>query len=391
MTPAARVAAAIDILDRYLAGAPAEKALTNWARANRYAGSKDRAAIRDHVFHAIRRKASLAMLGGAETGRGLMIGAVRSNHGNPDEVFSGTGYAPSVLTKEEKGYVPALDTDWPDATRLNYPEWLEDDIRASLADDFETVLEGMQFRAPVFLRVNLARSDIGKAVRVLAQDGIEVGPHPLSRTALQVTGNARAVRASQAYAEGLVELQDAASQAVIDHIGPPTGTGRALDYCAGGGGKSLALASLGWQVTAYDLAQERMKDIPERAARAGVEITVADHAACKAGGPYDLVLVDAPCSGTGAWRRQPEARWSLTPDRIDELCALQSKVLEASAPLVAKDGVLAYATCSFLNRENHAQVAAFAATSNWELRAERTISPVEGADGFYISILEKLQ
>jgi 16S rRNA (cytosine967-C5)-methyltransferase len=383
MTPAARIAAAIGVLDQWLAGEPAERALTNWGRANRFAGSGDRAAIRDHVFDAIRCRRSFAARGGAETGRGLMIGALREAGCDPAGVFTGEGHAPAPLSEAER---PDPGPSPDPLVRLDCPDWLALRLEASLGDRFAPVMALLRSRAPVFLRVNAARATVEEAARALAGEGIVSVPHPLSATALEVTENARRVKSSAAFREGLVELQDAASQAVVDLLLPVTRGARVLDYCAGGGGKALALAAAGARVTAHDAEPRRMADLPERARRAGVRIDVAERLGRER---FDLVLVDAPCSGSGAWRRQPEAKWRTGEARLAALTALQGEVLRAAARHVAPGGTLAYATCSLLEEENGAVVAAFLAENPRFVRmAERRLTPLDGGDGFYVACMK---
>lgn len=387
MTPAARIAAAIDILDEIGAGAPAERALTRWARGHRFAGSGDRAAIRDHVFDALRRRRSLARLGGGESGRALMLGALRADGADPDAVFSGERFAPAPLTEAERRFEPAPETE---GEVLDLPDWLLGPLSESLGPDVSAVARALRHRAPVFLRANLLKTDRKGAIAALADDGIIAAPHPLSDTALDVTEGARRVHASRAYREGLVEIQDAASQAVVAALAHNLGGARVLDYCAGGGGKALALAALGAKVTAHDADAGRMRDLPARAARAGARIaTVAPGAAS---GLFDLVLADAPCSGSGAWRRQPEAKWRLSAERLAALTAIQAEILDAAAARVAPEGRLAYATCSLLNAENHAQIEAFLArNAGWERAAEDLrLTPLDGGDGFYLAQLTRL-
>ncbi len=383
MTPAARISAAIDILDLWLEGEPAERALTNWARSSRFAGSADRAAIRDLVFDAIRCRRSFAAVGGAATGRGLMIGALREGGADPATFFTGEGHAPAPLTEGERA-VPEPPAD--PLVRLDCPEWLAPRLQASLGDGFAPVMALLRTRAPVFLRVNLRLATMAEAVRALAADGIGTRPHPLSATALEVTENARRVKASAAFRDGLVELQDAASQAVVDALLPVRAGARVLDFCAGGGGKSLALAAIGARVTAHDADPRRMADLPARARRAGVRIDLVDSGELTAAEPFDLVLVDAPCSGSGAWRRQPEAKWRLNPARLSELGAIQAAILRQAAGHVRRGGELAYATCSMLEEENSAIVGGFLEeTSRFQMVAERRFTPLDGGDGFYVA------
>ncbi|MGH1368965.1 MAG: RsmB/NOP family class I SAM-dependent RNA methyltransferase [Maritimibacter sp.] len=388
MTPAARIATAIEILDLWRAGTPAEQALTSWARKNRFAGSKDRAAIRDHVFEAIRCARSFSALGGGETGRAMMIGALRDAGTPVAEMFNGAGYGPAALSAAEEGAGEAPEG----AEALDCPEWLAGELNAALGDDFAPVMRALRHRAPVFVRVNLARMSREDARASLAAEGIAAQDHGLSPSALEITEGARRVAGSQTYLNGLVELQDAASQAVVDAIPFEPGA-RVLDYCAGGGGKSLALAARGAQVWAHDIAPNRMKDLPERAARAGVQINTLFPDTLQSGPKtYDIVFADAPCSGSGSWRRAPQGKWDLTAARLDELPELQASILSDISRLVAPGGVLAYATCSLLARENTAQIQAFLARhSGWKLEREQAFTPLDGGDGFYIAILTNLQ
>ncbi|NBE08546.1 RsmB/NOP family class I SAM-dependent RNA methyltransferase [Paragemmobacter ruber] len=381
MTPGARAAAAIAVLDRVLEGQPAEMALTNWGRANRYAGSGDRAAVRDIVFDVLRCKRSCAARGGALTGRGLVLGWARGGLGR-EALFDGQGHAPAPPGAGEAGRVPE------GAEALDCPDWLEAPLRASLGADFEAVMAAMQERAPVFLRVNLARLLRGAAVAMLAAEGIEAVAHPLAASALEVRAGARKVQASAAYREGLVELQDAASQAVVEML--PLRDGMAvLDLCAGGGGKTLAMAArAGLRLWAHDAERRRMADLPVRAARAGVAVTLVDRP--EAAGPFDLVLADVPCSGAGSWRRDPEGKWALTAARLAALREVQAGIMDRAAALVRPGGVLGYATCSLLDEENGAQVERFLARRDgWTLETARRFTPLDGGDGFFCAVLRR--
>lgn len=383
MTPAARVQAAIEVLDKVLVGAAAEQALTSWARGARYAGSKDRAAVRDHVFQALRCKLSYAAMGGAETGRGLMLGQIHAEGGDPAQIFSGQGHAPSMLSAAElaAGQAPK------GAAAHDLQPWLWSRFEAALGTDKATrAAAELKRRAPVTLRVNLRKTSVAQAVAQLSQDGIETRLLDKVETALQVTEGARRVAQSQAYADGLVELQDASSQAAMSALQVPDGA-KVLDYCAGGGGKTLALAAqhqASW--FAHDAAPERMRDLPARAARAGVSVMRLSTAELQQHAPFDLVLCDAPCSGSGTWRRAPEAKWRLTPERLDAYTITQAQILKDAAQLVRPGGVLAYATCSVLREENEDQVADFASKNpDWIVDAS-TRRPISvDADGFFLS------
>ena len=385
MTPAARLAAAITLLDPILAGAPAEKQLTGWARANRYAGSGDRAAIRDLVFDALRCARSYGHLGGGTDGRALMIGAQRAAGHDPAALFTGVGYGAAELTQEERAYHAP---DAPRAVALDCPDWLLPLFDAAHGADTDAILAALQQRAPVFLRVNLRRTDRETAIAALAQDGVRAAPHPLSPSALEVTQNARRLAQTAAYRDGLVELQDAASQALVDML-PLHNGARVLDYCAGGGGKSLAMAARAdLQIDCFDADPARMRDLPVRATRAGQAeaLTLTDSPQ----GPYDLVLCDAPCSGSGAWRRSPQAKWQLTAARLQELAQIQADILDQAAPLVAASGRLAYATCSLLEAENADAISGFLArNAGWRLESSRRLTPLDGGDGFFCALLTR--
>ncbi|MDZ4391613.1 RsmB/NOP family class I SAM-dependent RNA methyltransferase [Cypionkella sp.] len=382
MTPQARLSAAIEVLDRILAGASAEQALTNWGRASRFAGSGDRAALRDLVFDALRCKRSYAALGGALSGRGLVLGGLRDRGFDPAEWFTGEGHAPSVLCDADTGFTPAGNV------ALDCPEWLAEPLQAALGADFAAVMQALRRRAPVFLRVNLAKASVAQAMSALAAEGIACQLNQLAKTALEVTDNARKIQNSQAYLGGLVELQDAASQAVIEAL-PLADGQRVLDYCSGGGGKALAMAAQAQvKLVAHDADPRRMRDIPARAARAGVSIAVTETQDIGKG--YDLILTDVPCSGSGSWRRDPQGKWALTEARLTALCQIQADILDRAAGLLGPTGTLAYATCSMLGAENEHQIAAFLERHRgWSNPLQRRFSPLQGADGFFVALLTR--
>ena len=380
MTPGARISGATEVLDRILAGTRAEVALTNWGRANRFAGSGDRAAIRDHVFAALRCRRSFAALGGAETGRGLMLGALRATGTDPATLFTGEGHAPPPPGPGDSGRAPG------ELEALDCPDWLAPLLGAALGPDFAPVLLALRHRAPVFLRVNSARISREDAIERLGAEDIAARPHPLAETALEVTSGERRIQTAQAYAQGLVELQDASSQAVVMAL-PLANGQRVLDYCAGGGGKTLAMAARArLRIEAHDAAPHRMRDLPARAKRAGVAVSLTEAPR----GPFDLVLTDVPCSGSGSWRRDPEGKWALTPQRLADLLAIQAEVMDRAAALVVPGGTLAYATCSLLAEENESQVSAFLARQRgWTCAGQRRFTPLSGGDGFFLALLTR--
>ena len=399
MTPAARVQAAIELLDRIARDLPAEQVLTNWARAARYAGSGDRAAVRDMVYGVLRQRRSASALGGGDSGRALMLGYLRGAGLDPLDYFTGIGHAPAALSSDEvRSLMPPADL--PDLVALDCPDWLEGRLRAALGDDFGPVMAAQRSRAPVFLRANSPRITRPDAIAHLAQEGIEAVAHPMAQTALKVVAGESRIRAARTYLEGLVEIQDAASQALVEALPLIDGL-RVLDYCAGGGGKTLAMAARArLDLCAHDVNPGRMRDLPARAARAdgraegraegrggayrGVQVRLADRAGL-AQGAYDLVLADAPCSGSGTWRRQPEAKWRLTPEALGAHARLQAKVLAQAQAHVAPGGLLAYATCSVLIEENEAVAAEFAARTGWVCEDQRRLGPMDGSDAFFLA------
>jgi 16S rRNA (cytosine967-C5)-methyltransferase len=384
MTPGARIAAAIEILDEMGTGTAAEAALTRWARRSRFAGSKDRAAIRDHVFDVLRSRLSAAHLGKGDDGRALMIGLLRLQGVDPADLFTGDGHAPAPLSDAEAVAPPPIEDT---LTRWNLPDWLVPLMERSLGEKAEPTALAWQERAPITLRVNQLKSTLDAAIALLAEEGVAVESNPLAPAALTVLSGARKIRNSRAYQNGHVEFQDAASQAVVAAM--PEGR-RVLDYCAGGGGKALALARPDREIFAHDIDPRRMADLPVRAERAGADVSRADTDALPALAPFDVVLCDAPCSGSGAWRRSPEGKWAFTAERCAELNAIQDDILEKAADLVAPEGWLVYATCSIFRDENEDRVAAFLSRHpDWISPFATRFDVTAKGDGFFTAHLTR--
>ncbi|MBY4891792.1 RsmB/NOP family class I SAM-dependent RNA methyltransferase [Rhodobacteraceae bacterium N5(2021)] len=389
MQPAARYAAAIEVLDAWRDGAPVEQALTRWARGARYAGSKDRAAVRDHVYDVLRRKGSCEAVGGP-AGRGLILGLARLQGLALDEIFSGIGHAPDPLDEAEREAERDVDAP-PLDPALNVPDWTLPLLAPRAPDALADLLETFAHRAPLWLRVNLRRGTREAAARALAEDGLVTQPHSEVATALEVTEGARRLRQASSYLAGLVEPQDLSVQAAMQRVAWPD-DGRILDYCAGGGGKALAIADrTRAQVFAHDALPQRMADLEPRATRADVRITPLTSDQLHARGPFDLVLTDVPCSGSGTWRRDPEAKWRLSPQALEELVKTQASILEEAADLVAPRGRLVYMTCSLFEAENEAQIAAFLARHpGWQAGASHCDTPLTASDGFFAAELHPL-
>lgn len=379
MTPAARAQAAVEIVDEVIAsarddGPPADAIVTAYFKARRYAGSKDRRAVRELVFQAIRQAAERPA-----GGRAAMLAIA------PD-LFDGSPHGPAVRQEHEEVAAAGL-----------VPAWLMAELSPLLAD---AELPALVERAPLDLRINIARTTRDAMLTELGGE-----PTPLSPWGLRLPPDGR-VTEQPAYAGGLIEVQDEGSQLVALAC-EPRGGQRIVDLCAGAGGKALALAAAapGAEIIACDTNRQRLGRLQPRAERAGAKIgtrllslpreaeTLADLA-----GSCDLVLVDAPCSGSGTWRRNPEGRWRLTPERLKRLLTLQARVLDLAAPLVKPGGRLVYAVCSLLAREGAGQAEAFLSrhssfrATDTGLAAGRSdgvgklLTPGhEGTDGFFIA------
>ncbi len=388
MTPAAQYGAANDVLDRIIAGQAAEPALQGWARQNRYAGSKDRAAIRDHVFDVLRRKRSTAAMGGGDDGRAMIIGLLRQQGKALDAVFGAGGYAPEGLTEGESN-APLIAND--DPAIWDLPDSILDTWKADLGEHAFAVAQIMRDRAPITLRVNQSKSNIAAVVAALADEAIIAAPINGSPTALKVTENARKLRNCEAFKDGLFEFQDLASQQAVQAL-PLFDGARVLDYCAGGGGKALAIMDCAnVEVVAHDIDAKRTRDIAPRAVRAGVEIDIADTETLDAMGDFDVVFCDAPCSGAGTWRRSPEAKWAINQGKLSDFNRLQIEVIENAARFVASGGVLTYATCSVFTVENAAVIEAFLNSQGGKfvLETDNLRLPDGNGDGFYYAHLRK--
>ncbi|MBR9864474.1 MAG: RsmB/NOP family class I SAM-dependent RNA methyltransferase [Rhodobacteraceae bacterium] len=387
MTPAARYAAAIEILDGFLAGEPAEKLLSNWARRNRYAGSKDRAAVRDIVFDSLRNLNSFAAMSGIGQGRGIALGHCIAAGIAADEIFNGAGYGPAPLSEDEQNAISAAK--YPPDSDFDLPDWLAGVFKSDLGDDAQATAAALRERAPVDLRVNTAKITPEAAARALAAESILTEPVAGVPTALHVIENARRIAGSKPYLSGQVELQDAASQALVHMLDLKAGQ-RVLDYCAGGGGKTLAMAAQEprAKLYAWDISPARLAPLAERAKRAGAQVKLLTSKPVAA--EYDLVLVDAPCSGSGAWRRNPEGKWRLQPEGLLSLQETQAQVLSEASALVVPGGTLFYATCSVLKRENTEVVNGFLSShSEYTLQNSRSFLLNQPGDGFFGVMLKK--
>ena len=389
MTPSARIQAAIDLLDAIIAsardgGPAADTLIARYFKERRYAGSRDRRAVRDHVYDAIRRAAERP-----ESGRAAMIGLAQDQPALA-ALFDGSPHAPLPIEPGERG-----------APASAVPGWLQPLLAAPVEQD------ALLGRAPVDLRVNRLKA-------------APVQVAPLFPDATAIPGLPDALRLPEgspveqhpAWKDGLVEVQDAGSQWIAAACDARPGM-TVVDLCAGAGGKTLALAAAmagQGRLIAADTIRSRVARLEPRAQRAGatfIDTLLLDQAHEERGlaplqGQADVVLVDAPCSGTGTWRRNPEARWRLTPARLERLVAEQRRILDFAAPLVRPGGLLVYATCALVDREGRDQVTAFLARYEGWI-AEPIDVPVgrahgggvlltpghDGSDGFFFARLRR--
>lgn len=346
MTPAARLQAAIEVLDEVIAsarddGPPADSLVTRYFKHRRYAGSKDRRAVRELVFRAIRRSGERP-----DSGRAAIL-ALADDEPEMFELF-GQSRGPEPVNAGEAAARSGL-----------VPQWLEPELSSLLAEgETAALLE----RAPLDLRVNVARTSREDLLREFPS-GV---PTPLSPWGIRLPSDSR-VDDHQAYGAGLVEVQDEGSQLIALACGPRDDDA-IIDLCAGAGGKSLALAAVapGARILATDSNRGRLSKLPDRATRACADIETRLLNPPNEAGELedwrekaDVVLVDAPCSGSGTWRRNPEGRWRLTPERLDRVVAVQQRLLDIGAELVRPGGCLVYAVCSILSREGAAQIDRF--------------------------------
>ncbi|MBE7219720.1 MAG: RsmB/NOP family class I SAM-dependent RNA methyltransferase [Caulobacteraceae bacterium] len=374
MNPSARVTAAIEVLTvTEEQRRPVSDVLRDWGRSHRFAGSKDRAAIADLAYDALRVRASAAWIMGSDGPRDLMLGALRRARGMTTEAIAaladGSEHGPQPLSDTERARLDADDlTAAPSHVRGDYPEWLADDFATVFGDAAAEEGAAMARRAPVDLRVNGLKGDRAKALRSLAHlHPIETPHSPWGlRLVHSQAERAPAMAAEPAYAKGLVEVQDEGSQLAVLLAGAAPGQ-QVLDLCAGGGGKTLALAAVmanKGQIYAADSDGRRLTPIYDRLARAdarNVQVRAPRGQADVLSdlvGRCDLVLVDAPCTGTGTWRRNPDAKWRLRPGALEQRAKAQDEVLAAAVRYLKPGGRLVYVTCSVLRGENEDRVAA---------------------------------
>ncbi len=375
MKDGGRIAAAIEVLEEIeTRHRPAQEALKDWGIKHRFAGSGDRTVIGNLVFDVLRKRASLAFRMGAESPRALALGVYaleweKGVEGLDAAIAADERHAPEPLSDAERKALAANSLDGaPDWVKADVPEWLWPAFVANF--DEEAVAEGLALatRAPVDLRVNTLKASREKVTARLESLGVQ--PTAISPVGLRLKAKPGAARmphvqAEEGYRKGWFELQDEASQIASLLVFARPGE-QVLDFCAGGGGKTLALAAgmdNKGQIYAYDSDKHRLAPIHERIARAGarnIQVRSPKEGALDdLVGKMDRVLVDAPCTGTGVWRRRPDAKWRLSEAALEDRIAEQEIAIATAAAFVKPGGCLVYATCSVLAEENEEQVYRF--------------------------------
>lgn len=404
MRDGGRIAAAVevltDIIDRRR---PARLALKAWGDSARYAGAKDRAFVSGLVLDGLRRRRSLAWAVGDDSHAAVCIAAVRLVWGWSAERLTAALAEPHAPSGVSADIVHRLEAPRPleaapAPVQGDYPDWAESELVRAFGEDRVRRLQALARRAPVDLRVNTLKADRGKVLKALAP----FHPIPLEplETALRVPAPEAAERAppievAPEFELGWFEVQDLGSQIAAASAGDIAGQ-QVLDFCAGGGGKTLALAAAmrgRGQLYAYDSDARRLIDTVRRAQRAGV-LNLQVRSPIHKGvlddlvGRMDLVFVDAPCTGSGVWRRHPDTKWRLSPDQLHKRTQEQDRVLRQAAAFLRPGGRLIYVTCSLFPSENEDRIAAFLAERS-DFQAQTPFSRLDaadsGCDGFFFA------
>ncbi len=383
MTPGARAAAAIEILDAIESDSsrPVDQLVTGWFRGRRYAGGGDRRDIRNVVYTVLRRRAQidwwLERSGGRCDSRGRVLAMLKLGAGwglaQLDAAFDGGQYRPARLSSQERMFAGAAGRSFDDPAqplhvRCNIPDWLEEPFRIVLGESMERELTALSGEAPLDLRVNPLKASRRQVMARLAASGIAAEPTPFAPLGVRIKARVNLGETSL-LREGLVEPQDEASQIVARLVEAQPGES-VTDFCAGAGGKTLALAADmedRGRLVACDISRHRLARAAPRLARAGVTCveqrvlpdTEAGNWQETEEGRFDRVLVDAPCSATGTWRRNPELRWRLGQEDLARCRELQRRILDRAAPLVVPGGRLVYAVCSLLGDEGEGLIREF--------------------------------
>lgn len=422
-----RLAAAMEVLDDIQRRRrPAADALKDWGLSHRFAGSGDRAAIGNIVYDALRRKRSAAWLFDADTPRALGFGALLLEWNETPEGLNAAlqddRFAPQPLTGDEISQARTRRLDEaPAEVRADVPDWCAPLLKDAFGDDWVAEAAGLAARPPLDLRVNTLKADREKALAELS--GLQVAPTAIAPQGIRIppidgSGRHPNVQAEPAFQKGWFEVQDEGSQVVAALAGATPGM-QVLDYCAGAGGKTLALSAAmenRGQVFAHDSQKARLAPIFDRLRRSenrNVQVVAKPQDLATLEGQMDLVLVDAPCTGSGTWRRRPDAKWRLSKKQLDVRTGEQRAIMDAASAYVKPGGHLVYITCSVFPAENAGQIDAFLARHQgftpldherlWQekfpgcpdlARVDRdrgiSLTPARSkTDGFYFAALER--
>lgn len=377
MTPAAKLSAAIELIEAIdTQRVPAAKALKEWGTAHRYAGSGDRAGIAGLVWDVLRRRASSAWIMNSDTPRARVLGMLKAERKMDVEAIAalcdGGRFSPEPLSDAEHAALSSRTVDdAPAHIAGDYPEWLDGHLTAVFGDDRVAEATAMASRAPLDLRVNTLKAKREKVLGSVKHLGAVETPWSPMGLRIDLGADARnpGIHAEEDFIKGAIEVQDEGSQLAALLSGAKPGE-QVIDLCAGAGGKTLALAAMmqgKGRLIATDSDKRQLAPIHERLSRAGVhncdirtpkgpDDTLSDiHASA------DLVVIDAPCTGTGTWRRNPDAKWRMRPGALEVRIKDQIEVLERAVPLVKAGGRIAYITCSVLPQENNEQIRGFLA------------------------------
>jgi 16S rRNA (cytosine967-C5)-methyltransferase len=368
-----RLAAAIEVLDDIdRRHRPAADALKDWGLSHRFAGAGDRAAIGNIVYDALRRKRSAGWLVGDETSRALGFGALLLEWDQSAEALNqtldGDKFAPEPLSAAELATIANNKLDnAPDAVRADCPDWCAPLLERAFGQEWVAEGAALAARPPLDIRANTLKADRARVIAEL--EGTQAAPTALAPHGVRIppidgSGRHPNVQAEPAFQKGWFEIQDEGSQLAAELAGALPGM-QVLDYCAGAGGKTLALSAAmenRGQIFAHDSEKSRLAPMFDRLRRSdnrNVQVVSKPSELLGLSGHMDLVLIDAPCTGSGTWRRRPDAKWRLTQRQLDVRKAEQSAILDTASAYVKPGGLVVYITCSVFDEENADQVAAF--------------------------------
>lgn len=437
MLEPARIASAVELVgqcynawqgERKL---PADIVIHRYFRERRFIGSKDRAAISQLVYFTIRNHLALswwAQRHRFSSPRALIIATLVFSRGftatDLKTVFDGKKFSEQPLTEPEAKFAAdmqkheLLHKDMPEHVRCNVPEWMLSDIKVSLGDNWMQEITALNEEAPVDLRTNTLLTTREALLDGLRNEGFNVEETPHSPLGIRMSSRAP-VFTSQYFKQGWFEMQDEGSQLVSLMLEAKAGD-RVIDFCAGAGGKTLAIAAAmqnKGRILAWDTSESRLKQMDERLRRAKVD-NVQKHLITSEADSYlkrhretaDAVIVDAPCSGSGTWRRNPDLKWRTSESDLQEIISVQQKILQSASRLVKRGGLLLYVTCSFFNRENEQQIAAFLSqaknfkvVTNYKICSNffyktvnqdgmfRITPHKDGTDGFFAAKLQRVE